>query len=173
MTFFRILKHIGIIIAGVILPVGIPLLCTGYISSLFSGNTDTVTSASVVLDEPSGDFVVLINKKYHADQDTLEDWKTFFSSSGEDDELLIIFEDIACSVSGIDSAGIEMAESLRSQLPENQMQVQTEDITLLLSRADHGLFDMILMSKEVAEMYHAETVLTEQVEFFEIKGSNE
>lgn len=156
--------------AAVILALGIPLWCTGYISALMSGDTDAVTSASVVLDEPSGDFVLLINKDIHTDEDTLRDWVRFFSGDIPEGELIIIFEDASCSVASSDATGVEMAESLRSQLPENQLAVREEEASLLVSRADAGLFDMLLMSREFAENYHLETAYRENVEVVEISG---
>lgn len=158
MGFLKVLKHIGIVLAGLIVIIGIPLLATGYIGALFSGSLDAVSSASVVLDQPSGDFLVLINRDFHTDEETLNDWISFFSAGAEEGgDLPIIFEDIAASVAIADPAGAEMADSLRSQLPENQMKVTKEDATLLMSRADKGLFDIIIMSSEFAEGYHAET----------------
>ena len=146
-------------------------MCSGYFSRLIRGSLDAVSGASVVLDEPSGEFVILINKNIHTDREALSDWVRFFSDEAEDDELVIIFEDISCSVAQTDAAGVEMAESLRSQLPENQMKIEKEDATLIMSRADSGLFDMILLSKEYADVYHAETAYKDTVQVIEIKGS--
>ena len=170
MRFLNVLKHIGIVAAGIILIIGVPLLCTGYPQRLMSGSLDAVSSASIVLDQPSGSFIVMINKDYHKDEDTLHDWIRFFSGSVEEDELLIIFEDIAVSAASADAAGAEMADSLRSQLPENQMKVTKEDATLLMSRADAGLFDIIILSKEFADGYHAETAFGSNVEVVELKS---
>lgn len=171
MKFLHVLKHIAVIAAGVIVLIGVPLLCTGYLTSLITGNTDVISSASVVLDAPSGDFVILINKDFHDDTEALDDWTRFFSGSYSEDELLIIFEDISCSVARTDAPGAEMAESFRSKLPENQMLVKREDVTLLCSRADHGLFDMILMSREFADQYHVETAVTDNVQLIEVSSS--
>ncbi|MBQ9030994.1 MAG: hypothetical protein IJ106_06010 [Parasporobacterium sp.] len=153
MKILSAVRHTGIILAGVFLLLGVPLLCSGGWNRLFSGDPDAVSSASVILDKPSGRYVMLINRDFHPDTATLDDWITFF----EGGEILYIFEDIAVSVAEIDAGGIELANSFRSKLPENQMQVKKEDITLLLSRADHGLYDMILLSEEIARAYHAET----------------
>ena len=170
MVFFRILKHIGIVAAGVLLILGIPLCCTGYVSTVLSGDVDAVTSASQVLDEPSGDFVILINQELHPDEDALRDWVRFFRGDVAEGELVIIFEDIARSVPAGDAAGVEMAESLRSQLPENQMTIEKEDGTLIVSRADAGLFDMIIMSREFADSCHLETAYTDRVQVVEMSG---
>ena len=43
-------------------------------------------------------------------------------------------------------------------VPENQMKVRSEDVTLLLSKAAYGEFDMILVSKEVYDAYEAQAV---------------
>lgn len=170
MKWLNFLKHTGIIAAAIVLFVALPLWCTGFFGKLISGSPDAVSSASVVLDQPSGNYVVLINRKFHPDEDTLNDWIHFFSSSDEEDELAVIFEDIACSVASMDAEGVEMANSLRSQLPENQMKVTQEDASLLLSRADEGLFDVIIMSKEFADGYHAETAYKSNVEVVELSS---
>ena len=38
-----------------------------------------------------------------------------------------------------------------AQLPENQMQLSTEDPTLLVSKAENGYIDMAVFSKEMAD----------------------
>ena len=159
------LKHAGIVAGGLFLILVLPLLCTGNAAALFS-DVDAVTSSTVVLDAPSGSYVVLINQELHTDADNLAEWIKFFN--GED--ILYIFEDVACSVASSDSAGLDMAESYQSRLPENQMEIQTEDPTLLLSRADAGLFDIIVMSAEFAEAYSAYTAYTDSVTVIQVAG---
>ena len=51
-----------------------------------------------------------------------------------------------------------MAQSYQSRLPANQMRIKIVDPTLLFSKADHGIFDIVVMSKEMADVFHAETV---------------
>ena len=170
MGFLNVLKHIGIITASVLVIIGVPLCRAGFLGKWISNTPDIVSSASVVLDQPSGDFVILINRDWHTDEEALEDWITFFSGSAEEDELLIIFEDIGCSVASADAAGVELANSFSSQLPENQMKVLQEDTTLLMSRADEGLFDVIILSKEYADAYHAETAYQDNIEVVELKS---
>ena len=80
------------------------------------------------------------------------------------EEVSVIFEDISCSVATGDTGGQELARSFQSRLPENQMRIQTEDVTLLLSRADHGKFDVIVLSKEFADSYAAETAYQDNVD---------
>jgi len=170
MKLLNFLKHTGIIAAAVVLIVALPLWCTGYFDRLLSGSADAVSSASVVLDQPAGNYVILINKELHPDEETLNDWIRFFRSSDEEEELAVIFEDLACSVAAMDAEGVEMANSLCSQLPENQKKIRKEDASLLMSRADEGLFDVIIMSKEFADSYHAETAYDNSVEVVELSS---
>ena len=154
--------------------IGVPLWCTGYITSLFSSDADIVSSASVIVDQPSGEFVVLINKAIHTNEENLEKWVKYFSGD-DDDEILIIFEDISCSVAEGDATGVNMAESFQSRLGTsstglNQMEIEEADATLLASRADNGKFDVIIMSKEYADAYNLQTAYTDNVEVVEIRG---
>ena len=144
----KILKHFGIVIASVLIVLGIPFWCAGGLHSLFSSDPDAVSSASVILDKPSGEYYIFINKLLHTDTEALKEWITFFSGG----EILYIFEDISCSVASGDAGGRQLAESFRSQLPENQMRIKPEDATLIASRADHGLYDIIVMSREYADI---------------------
>lgn len=70
----------------------------------------------------------------------------------------MIFEDISCMAAANDAGGCEMAKSCRSRLPENQMHLRKIDGTLLLSKAEHGLFDTVILSAEYADLLSAETV---------------
>ena len=51
-----------------------------------------------------------------------------------------------------------MARSFQSILPENQMKIRTENVILMLSKAESGRFDVIVMSKELADVYDAERI---------------
>ena len=164
MMFLRVAKHIGIIMAGVVLTLGIPLWASGYLHSLFSVDPDALSSASVILDQPSGDYLVLVNRLMHPDEEKLADWITFFSGG----EILYIFEDVSCSVATSDPGGRELAESYRSRLPENQMQVKAEDGTLVLSRAEQGLYDILVMSREFADAFGASSVFGEDTVVIEV-----
>lgn len=157
MKFPDIIKHIGIVIASTVILVGIPLWSTGFLNSLFSDNPDAVSGASVILEKPSGKYLIFINKDLHQDTDILKEWITFFSGG----DILYIFEDIACSVASGDLGGKELAESFRSQLPENQMRVKEEDATLIVSRMDERLYDIVILSGEFAEMFSASSSVTD------------
>ena len=76
----------------------------------------------------------------------------------EGKEISYLFEDITCMVAKGDALGLEAAQSLQSRLPENQMIIQEVDPTLMLSKAEHGRYDVIILSREMADMFAAETV---------------
>ena len=157
------IKHILIIATGAFLILGLPFLGSGYLQRLTDG-VDAVSGASVIIDKPSGEYVILINRELHKNAENLTQWIRFFRG----EEISYIFEDISCSVAMADIGGAEMARSFQSRLPENQMKIQTEDVTLLFSRADHGKFDVIVLSEEFAETYHAETAYTDNVEVIRV-----
>lgn len=130
--------------------VGVPFMMTDYWRGLLSPNdVDAVSSPSVVIDKPSGNYIVLINTALHKDKKKLDEWIAFFSGEETD----IIFEDIACTVAEGDSKGLEMAKSFQSKLPENQMKIKEEEAILVVSRAEEGKFDILLMSKDFANSY--------------------
>ena len=146
-----------IILAALFVLAGLPVLSTGYIHNKLSG-VDAVSAATVIIDQPSGAYVVLINKDRHLNADNLETWQTFFKG----EEIGILFEDISCTVADMDVSGLDMAESYQSRLPENQMTLRNEDITLMLSKASCGLFDVIMMSKEVYDAYGAAAITDDE-----------
>ncbi|MBR1472033.1 MAG: hypothetical protein IJ600_10385 [Lachnospiraceae bacterium] len=125
-----------------------------YLTASGMGDVDAVSSATTILAQPSGAYIVLINEGRHTDAGKLQTWKQFFSG----EEIDFIFEDISCIVAGTDAAGWEIAESFQSRLPENQMKLRTEDATLLLSKIYYGEFDVALFSREAYEGYGAEIV---------------
>ena len=155
-----------IILAALFVLAGLPVLSTGYIQNKLSG-VDAVSAATVIIDQPSGAYVVLINKDRHLNADNLETWQTFFKG----EEIGILFEDISCTVADMDVSGLDMAQSFQSRLPENQMTLRKEDITLMLSKASCGLFDVIMMSKEVYDAYGAAAITDdEKMVIIEEKG---
>jgi hypothetical protein len=161
-----ILKHMGIVLAGVLLLLGVPFFSTDYFKALRQGTTDTVSSASVVIDQPSGEYIVFINRDMHTDEDYLNTWIQFFSG----EEISYLFEDISCSVIAADSGALDLARSFQSRLPEKQMRIQTEEASLLLSRADHGKYDIMILSKEFAETYNAATLDEKSTVQIEVRG---
>lgn len=146
----KIMKHIIIVCVCLFVILGIPFL--HLYSARAEGDADAVTGASVILDQPSGSYYIFINNTRRKDAETLKIWKQFF----EGKEISYVFEDIVCHVAASDRAGLEMAASFQSRLPENQMQVVEEDGTLMLSKAEYGNYDIIIMSKEACDMYHTD-----------------
>lgn len=164
----NIVKHISVIVISLFLILGVPFMNTDYFRSLISDeDVDSVSSASVVIDQPSGNYVVLINLEKHTDEENLGLWHDFF----EGEDVSFIFEDIVCTVAGNDVNGTTMAQSFRSRLPENQMKIKSEDATLMLSKAEYNKFDVIIMSEEIAEMFSAETLFdNENVDVIRVSG---
>lgn len=144
------LKHVLACGGGVFFLLILPFLRTDYFQGLLAdGGVEAVSSASVVLDQPSGQYAVLINQKMHPDDKKLAEWICFFQ--GED--ISYIFEDLSCSVADGDTGAMEMARSFQSRLPEHQMEIYTEDAILTFSRVDSGKYDIVIVSKEFAEVY--------------------
>jgi hypothetical protein len=168
MKIFNILKHILVVLAGVTLLLGVPFVTTDYFKSMLAGDVDALTSATVVIEQPSGDYIVLINKDLHINKENLNTWIRFFSG----EEISYLFEDISCSVISGDTGALTMAQSFQSRLPERQMTLLQEDPTLLMSRADNGKYDVIIISKEFAENYNVETVNGESTKRIDIAGGS-
>jgi galactitol-specific phosphotransferase system IIB component len=147
-------KHTGIVLAGVLLLLGIPFVTTDYFKTIVNGDVDAVSSASVIINQPSGEYIVLLNRELHTNEENLTTWIQFFRG----EEISYLFEDISCSVIKGDTGALTMAQSFQSRLPEKQMSIQTEDASLLMSRADNGQYDIIIISKEYAESYDVTTV---------------
>lgn len=147
-----IIRHIMIGLLSAVLLIGGPIYAV--YGPLGTGSADAVSSATVVIEQPSGAYVVLINRDRHANADNLDTWVTFFGGG----DFNIIFEDISCIVPNADAGGLELAKSFQSRLPENQMKLRTEDTTLLLSKAAYGEFDVIIFSREAYDAYGAKTI---------------
>ena len=144
----RIMKHIAVCLAGVLLLAVVPFALAGGFAKI-SGEPDAVSSASVVIEKPSGSYTVLINRDRHKSESDLAAWHKFFSGG----EFEIIFDDIECVTLGGDTGALTLAQSFMSRLPENQMKVTSGDAVLTLSKAENGRFDMMIVSAEAAEKY--------------------
>lgn len=138
--------HLAAAAAAVLLCIVLPGYFFTDLPSRLSGSADAVSSASLEIpDQPSGEYIVLIRSDLHAQ--TLEDWTNFFTEQ----PVGVIMEDIHCFVDQSDVSGQEMADRYRLRLPENQMTVMQENGTLLVSKAENGLFDVIVLSREMAD----------------------
>lgn len=139
----KVLRHVLTVTAAVLILYGLPALATGSPQRMISG-ADAVSSATIIIDQPSGAYVVMINRALHPKEENLETWETFFKG----EEIDFLFEDISCVVADTDAPGLELARSFQSRLPENQMSIRLEDVTLMMSKARFGRFDVMLLSKE-------------------------
>jgi hypothetical protein len=165
MRIKKFFMHTGIVLAGVLLLLGIPFFTTDYFKTMLNKeDMDAVSSASVTIAQPSGEYIVLINEDMHDNEENLNTWINFFNG----EEITYLFEDIACSVAKGDAGALTMAQSFQSRLPEKQMSIQTEDATLLMSRADNGKYDIIIASKEYAESYDLDTAYGENAKLINI-----
>ena len=162
----KIVIHILISLTAALLLVGIP---AGMILNQSAGKApDAVSGASLKLpDKPSGDYVLLLNRSLH--EDSLNDWIAFF----RDGELNVIFDDISCIAPESDSQAIQMAERLQAQLPENQMQLRTENPTLLISKAENGCIDAAIFSKELADALKLKADADERIAYIIIKDGEQ
>jgi len=143
----RIVLHIVTVVGALVAS----LLMGGFVAGV-DYNTlfkpvDLVTSATEMIDAPSGDFDIFINRRIHTDPEVLGHWVEFFKGN----DVPLIMEDVSCTVSTGDMAGLEMAESLASRLPANQMKIRVENGTIAISKAEYGRFDVIVLSAETAD----------------------
>lgn len=133
-------------------------MSTGYIQRLISGE-DAITSATTVIDTPSGSYVAIINLERHTNTHNLEIWRTFFKG----EEIDYLFEDISVLIPKGDSNGLDILLSLQSRLPENQMVIRKDDVTLVLSKMENHKFDIIFVSKEMYDSMNFEHMLDEHM----------
>ncbi|MBQ8151621.1 MAG: hypothetical protein IJ070_02520 [Firmicutes bacterium] len=147
------LRHVVVCVLALFVILGVPTLKYVDLSAAFSGGTDAVTQATgEIPDAPSGEFIVLINEEKHGD--TLDQWETFFSGG----DAGVILEDIDCMVVNYDATGIQLAERFQQRLPANQMTVKKQDGTLLVSKTQEKAFDIVILSKEIGDVYSIDTV---------------
>ena len=165
----RALKHIGIVLLGLFLCLVLPGLLFADVGAVLSGAVDAVSGASMDLpDQPSGDFVVILNTSRHPL--TIEEWTAFF----QEREVGVIMEDISCMAAASDAAGVQLAQRYQVRLAENQMELTTENSLLVVSRAENGLFDVIVLSKEMAEALDFSAVYARgDAAVIEVKGAAE
>ncbi len=144
----RAVKHIAVCAVCILLLAVLPFALAGGFGSL-SGDTDAVSSASVIIDKPSGSYIVMINRSRHKSVGDLAAWHEFFSGG----DFTIIYDDIGCVTLQGDTGALTLAQSFMSRLPENQMKVSVGDPVLSVSKAAHRRFDMMIVSSEAAEIY--------------------
>lgn len=164
----RLIRQVLTVALALAVTLGIPAARSDGLKAAVSGEHDAVASATVETDQPSGEYYVLINLDRRPDSESVSFWETFFSGG----EVGFIFEDIECSVAKSDPSGLELAQSFQSRLPENQMKIKTEDSVLLFSKADHGKFDILVLSAETADAYNAYTAFErDNVRVISVRGT--
>lgn len=162
----KIALHIILSLTAAFLLVGIPGLYI--LDQTAEEQPDAVSGASIKLpDKPSGDYVLLLNRSLH--EDSFDDWVAFF----RDGELNVIFDDINCIAALSDVDALKMADRLIAQLPENQMQLRTENPTLLVSKAENGCIDAAIFSKEFAEAMKLKADPDGSIAYIIIKGGDD
>ncbi|MBR1811066.1 MAG: hypothetical protein IJ766_05380 [Clostridia bacterium] len=157
----NILKVWGMRIGVLLVILGVPFLSLGGASAFRTDGVDAVTGASTFAfnpDEVSGEYVIYINHTYHEKRDTVGLWTAFFSG----ENVPVIMDDISCLVASNDPAGMEYAQICQARLPENQMRIKSVNALLLLSKADYGAFDVIILSKPLVDAYAAASVSENQ-----------
>lgn len=151
----RLWSHIATVCAALLLFVGVPVARHVNVGAVLGAGTDLMSSATTIQAAPDGRFYILINADRHPNKDVLDDWVVFF----EDKEAApLIMEDVSCVVCEGDAAGLEMATSLQSRLAENQMKLRTEQGVLAISKADAGVFDVMVLSEAAYDSYGAESI---------------
>ena len=168
MTLRRVVHFLALVLLTAIIGLSPLFLSQGgrdFLSSHIAGSVDGISSASVILDSPSGFFYVLINKERHG-EDKLKQWQSYFDG----EPIPFIFDDLNCSVSLSDPKALDLAKSYQSRLPENQMTVRTVDSTLFLSRLEEGQLDVMILSKEYADQMSPSVNWKESIYVVPVRG---
>ena len=140
--------HIVFIIASLFLCLGVPFHHFYGLGTLFGDSADAVSSASLdIPDQPSGVFYVLLNTEKHPL--TVDAWTDFFTEKPVD----VIMEDISVLLIRGDEPVYQLADRYLARLAENQMRGAEEDGTLVVSRAEEGVFDVIMFSGDAEPVY--------------------
>lgn len=165
----RLPGHLAAAAAAFLLCIALPAWLFTDVPARLSGGADAVSGASMEIpDQPSGTYLVLIRNDLHAG--TIGDWTDFFTEQ----PVGVIMEDLHCFVDQADAAGQEMAQRYMLRLAENQMTVTKENGTLLVSKAEEGLFDVIVLSREMADLQdYSAAAAREDVTALFVEGKDE
>lgn len=156
MSVKRILGHVctvgGILLVFLVLPA---VLFVNFGAVLNVMGFDAVSGATqIITDRPSGQYVILLNREKFTASGNMEVWTDFFS----DREVPVIMEDITCCVISGDENALELAQAFQSRLPENQMKITPMEGVMAVSRGEYGMFDVMVLSQEFADVYTASTL---------------
>lgn len=149
----RVFAHIATVVALLLAFVGVPAW-QGHVNvAALLSSAEDAGAATDIHDVPSGSYTILVNRDLHTNAEVLGYWLDFLTGK----DVPLITEDVSCVALEGDVAGIEMAYSLASRLPTNQMKVRVENGVLALSKAEVGRFDIMVMSDEMADAFGAST----------------
>ena len=166
----NVFVHIAIVVLGILMIIGIPFCATDYFKNMINGEGEEATSsATVVVDMPSGEYVVLINKDKHPDDNKLSSWVSFFKG----EEVSYIMEDINCMAAEADEGALKTADSYISRLAENQMSLRVEESTFMLSKIRYNIFDTVIMSKEFYDVYVVDGDIGDNIEIVEVHSESD
>lgn len=142
-------------IAVLAVVLAVPFAALGGLSLLGGDGADAVSGATSYAFDPSdvsGEYVVFINNSRH--QETADIWEAFFKG----ENIPVVLDDISCLICNGDTLAADYAAICQARLPENQMTVKSDSSLLVLSKGEYGRFDIIILSKELAEAYGAQTI---------------
>ncbi len=144
----KIVKHIVTVVLLFGIFLGIPFLI--YKDAIIShiNNVDALTSATQIVEAPSGKYVIMINTK--ATGDETDEWLSFLAG----EEVGLMWTDLRCLVAETDISAVDMAVSLASRLPANQFVVDSEQAIMAASKAVEGVFEVAVFSEEFADKYN-------------------
>ena len=159
------IKHILVVLLALFFTLGIPCLVYVDVGAALSGDADAVSRATMELPgTPSGDFLVYINRTKHPG--TLDQWRAFFA----EEDYGILLEDVGCMVISGDTTGIQLAQRYQARLVKDQMTLRTENGVLVASRLDNGIYDFVIVSREVAEAWALTDTVPPDAEVVTIRG---
>lgn len=162
MTPGRVLLNVCIVLVVLALLIGVPFTQSALFQQLTADQAAAPDPSAEAPDaeasSASGEFLVFINCDFHADEAQLAAWQAFFAG----EKGSVPSETASLSVAEGDAAAYAQAQAYQSQLPKDQLAVRQEGPITLLSKAEGGCFDMLLMSREMADVFHGENVLNYQ-----------
>ncbi len=150
----NMLRHIGFILCGLCVILGIPFFVFGDFASLLAGDQpDALTGASLeVPASPNGNYYILINKSRHQETDA---WIVFFE---EKEDAPLIFEDISCMVISSDVNAVQLGDHYKARLAENQMTFVTENPLMTVTKIETSRFDTVIVSADAKERWKLRAV---------------
>lgn len=156
---------IHFIVTALIIALTIGLPSAIYFKIFTPADEEAETGATYILPEkPSGEFVIMINEKRHPT--SIDVWDDFFSERDYDP----LSDKISCLTVSGDALGAELADRYSKRLFVKQMSIREENVILVLSKAELGLIDAVIMSADIADVYNLKTDV-DGLRYVRVKGS--